>query len=140
MPTLGGRTEGQTLELDAVPDAVRKARRFTEGLLQSWPEPTRTVVVLLVSELATNAVLHARTPFGLTISTNGPNVRVAVADRSQSTPILKDFGPEAVTGRGMRLVDTLSRRWGTEPHDEGKTVWFELEAEAADREAGGRLT
>jgi anti-sigma regulatory factor (Ser/Thr protein kinase) len=126
----------QTLELEAVPDAVRKARRFTEGLLESWPEPTRNVVVLLVSELATNAVLHARTPFGLTISTAGRNVRVAVADGSHSAPVLKDFGPEAVTGRGMRLVDTLSQRWGTEPHEDGKTVWFELEAEAA--ESGGR--
>ena len=138
MPTLGGHIEGQTLELDAVPDAVRKARRFTEGLLETWPEPTRNVAILLVSELATNAVLHARTPFGLTISSSGPRVRVAVTDGSHSAPVLKDFGPDAVTGRGMRLVDTLSGRWGTEPHDEGKVVWFELEAAAADDGAGGR--
>jgi anti-sigma regulatory factor (Ser/Thr protein kinase) len=125
----------QTLELDAAPDAVRKARRFTEGLLESWPEPTRNVVVLLVSELATNAVLHARTPFGLTITVDGSNVRVAVVDGSHHAPVLKNFGPEAVTGRGMRLVDTLSQRWGTEPREDGKAVWFELAVDSGGQGA-----
>jgi anti-sigma regulatory factor (Ser/Thr protein kinase) len=122
-----------------VPEAVRLARRFTEGLLEDWPEPARNVAVLLVSELATNAVLHARTPFGLTITADGPRVRVAVADGSLGAPVLKDFGPEAITGRGIRLVDSLSQRWGTERREDGKTVWFELAAagDGGDFDGGG---
>ena len=115
-----------------MPEAVRAARRFTEGLLEGWPEPARNVAVLLVSELATNAVLHARTPVGLTITSDGPRVRVAVADGSLGAPVLKDFGPEAITGRGIRLVDSLSQRWGTDRREDGKTVWFELAAAGDD--------
>lgn len=83
---------------------------------------------LLVSELVTNAVLHARSAMRVTVDRRDGALRVSVSDRSPVPPRLRDYGPDAVTGRGMLLVDRLARSWGVERHqDEGKQVWFELD-------------
>ena len=81
---------------------------------------------LLVSELVTNAVLHARSRSRLTIDSNGERVRVTVEDESAVAPRLREYGPEAATGRGVLLVDRLSTNWGVDFDDGGKRVWFEL--------------
>ena len=83
---------------------------------------------LLVSELVTNAVLHARSATVVTIDHDATTVRIAVCDDSPVRPRLRDYGPEAVTGRGLVIVDRLSRRWGVDPSEGGKCVWFEIEA------------
>jgi len=82
---------------------------------------------LLVSELVTNAVLHARSATRVTIDHDGTTVRIAVCDDSPTRPRLRDYGPEAVTGRGLVIVDRIARRWGVDPSDDGKCVWFEIE-------------
>lgn len=81
---------------------------------------------LLVSELVTNAVLHARSATQVTIERSGSTVRVSVHDASTARPRLRDSGPEAVTGRGLLLVDRIANRWGVDPEDAGKWVWFEV--------------
>jgi anti-sigma regulatory factor (Ser/Thr protein kinase) len=84
-------------------------------------------IELLVSELVTNAVLHARSDARVTIELLDDRVRVTVADASPIVPRLRDYGPAAVTGRGMLLVDRLSDQWGVDVDDgAGKRVWFEL--------------
>jgi anti-sigma regulatory factor (Ser/Thr protein kinase) len=83
---------------------------------------------LLVSELVTNAVLHARSASQVTIERRGTTLRISVSDTSTTRPRLRDYGPEAVTGRGLLLVDRISRRWGVDQLPTGKSVWFEIDA------------
>lgn len=81
---------------------------------------------LLVSELVTNAVLHARTSITLQVRRTESGVRIEVIDASPRSPQPRDYSDQATTGRGLTLVESLAAAWGMEPHDRGKTVWFEL--------------
>jgi len=106
--------------------AVSDARKFvlTAGEV---PEAACDDVALLVSEVASNAVLHARSPFTVEVERNGSNLRVAVTDNSVVMPVVKNLSNEATTGRGLRILSLLAQAWGVEPSDEGKTVWFEID-------------
>lgn len=83
-------------------------------------------VLLLVSEVVTNAVRHAATPFELTITVDGPQITVGVIDHDRAhQPTVRDPGPHDTSGRGLRIVDELSTSWGTEPMaGDAKRVWF----------------
>jgi len=85
---------------------------------------------LLVSELVTNAVLHARSETRVTIEHAGATVRISVHDTSPTQPRLRELGPESVTGRGLLLVDRIARRWGVDSDGDGKSVWFEVDGRA----------
>jgi anti-sigma regulatory factor (Ser/Thr protein kinase) len=115
----------ERIELPAEPSSAGAARRFVSGLLS---DPTETVetVVLLVSELASNAVLHARTPFELRVRVDDTTIRVEVIDANPMLPALKAYAPESVTGRGLHMVADEADRWGCETVAEGKVVWFEV--------------
>jgi anti-sigma regulatory factor (Ser/Thr protein kinase) len=83
---------------------------------------------LLVSELAANAVLHGGPPIIVRVECDGgEGLRVSVTDGNPEPPNPRDAGPEAGSGRGLRLVDVISSRWGVDPRPgEGKVVWFRL--------------
>jgi signal transduction histidine kinase len=104
--------------------SVPEARHFVDRSLPGtcWAEE----VTLLVSELASNAVRHAGTPFTVSLQCDGTIVRVEVADDSSGMPVAQRPPPDAITGRGLLIVDALATRWGVEPTSSGKTVWFEL--------------
>jgi anti-sigma regulatory factor (Ser/Thr protein kinase) len=125
----GLRMADRTLigERDFTSDAasVSQARRFVLSLLDVDPVTTDSVQ-LAVSELATNAVLHARSSFKVQVSQNGSSIRVAVFDRSAAAAAPKDYGPEAVTGRGLTIVERVTDDWGVTPDSGGKWVWFEI--------------
>lgn len=108
------------------PQSVPSARRFVLDLGLAQDEETLQRLGALTSELVTNAVLHARTPFVLKVSVKGDRIRVAVTDGSETLPTLKRRGPTSPTGRGLRIVEEIADRWGFEPVKSGKTVWFEL--------------
>jgi hypothetical protein len=111
------------------PDAPFAARRFVAGLLACRPFVNRVSgddVQLVVSELATNAVIHAGTPFSVSVSSDGSVMRIAVSDWSAIRPVLRDGSPAALSGRGLRLVAAVSSAWGVDPSPDGKTVWAEL--------------
>ncbi len=91
--------------------------------------------VALVSELATNAVIHARTVYTVAVSRAGDTVRVGVQDRSAVIPRRRAYGLDATTGRGLRLVATLASNWGIHAESDGKTVWFEMPREGARDDA-----
>jgi len=86
---------------------------------------------LLVSELVTNALLHARSEVVVSVSVTAQAVRIEVWDTSRAAPVSRHYAPEATTGRGLVLVEALADAWGTDVGPRGKTVWFELAQEAA---------
>jgi anti-sigma regulatory factor (Ser/Thr protein kinase) len=85
-------------------------------------------VLLLVSEVTTNAVRHAATPFELIVSVDGPSVTVTVVDHDRAhPPRLQDPGPEDTSGRGLLIVERLATSWGYESvEDDAKSVWFSM--------------
>ena len=130
------RTPSVTLPADAV--SVPAARRFVrERLVELGAAGACDDAEALVSELATNAVLHARTPFTVEVSRQGETVRVRVLDASPAPPRVRDYGPDSTTGRGMRLVAALSSDWGMESHSGEKAVWFELPAAGSTASVDG---
>jgi hypothetical protein len=113
----------------AGPDAPLAARRFLAGLLGRRPYGGRVDphdAQLVVSELATNAVIHAGTPFSVGVRYDGSVVRISVQDWSSSQPIMRESKPGALSGRGLRLIAMVSRAWGIDYGPDGKTVWAEL--------------
>jgi PAS domain S-box-containing protein len=81
---------------------------------------------LAMSEIVTNALVHAGTPMHLRILLTPHGLRVELTDGSQRMPARRAFGAAAATGRGLHLVDELASRWGAYPAGEGKVVWFEI--------------
>lgn len=87
---------------------------------------------LLVSEVVTNALLHAGTPVDVGAWVSDAGLRVEIGDGGASLPTLRHHATTAGTGRGLRLLHEMVERWGVQSHADGKTVWFELES--ADRD------
>ncbi|MGQ0824429.1 MAG: ATP-binding protein [Actinomycetota bacterium] len=119
-----------SIDLAPDPRAAARARRFVRDVLTSW-DVTKAVIEdaeLLTSELVTNAVLHARSDATLTIEGDASRIRIGVTDACPTLPRLRDYGTSGVTGRGLILVDRLSREWGVDcDGPPGKQVWFELD-------------
>jgi anti-sigma regulatory factor (Ser/Thr protein kinase) len=117
-------------QLTLPPEAgsVPSARHHARQVLKRWSlaERHRQVVELLVSELVTNAVVHARCPLALSVRYDGRSVRVDVSDSSPSWPIARRVPPNAPSGRGLQIVERLSDRHGVRPTGRGKAVWFEI--------------
>lgn len=118
--------------LPCTPDAARAARAYVAETLADWPPASAETVRLLVSEVVTNAVLHARTPVELLLEVQGDRVRVDVRDGSPSAPLLKRYAADAATGRGLRLLAALSDEWGVSRTPSGKSVWFTVGRDARD--------
>ncbi|HWL37868.1 MAG TPA: ATP-binding protein [Frankiaceae bacterium] len=115
------------LALRPVPASASMARQFVDDTLRGWGcDAFVDASRLLVSELVTNAVLHARTDLTLVIRLLRDGVRVEVIDGSPVAPVVRNYEDEAMTGRGLSLVNDLAVRWGVEREGDGKSVWFEL--------------
>jgi MEDS: MEthanogen/methylotroph, DcmR Sensory domain/Histidine kinase-like ATPase domain len=131
-PAAGERESSTAAEVSAhfSPEfqAPASARHFVADVLSEWGYASGLLedAKLVVSELATNAVMHARSPFSVVVSPSGNVVRLSVRDASRARPSLRADAGLAPSGRGLRLVDALSACWGVEFAGEGKTVWAEL--------------
>lgn len=123
------------VRLPAYAASVRVARRFVGSVLRETLRADEAGVVetasLLLSELATNAVLHARTPFTVTVEVSAECVRVEVQDDSPVLPARRAYTVTASTGRGIAIVHDLAADNGSERRGGGKVVWFELSRTAA---------
>ena len=108
------------------PEGARAARHFVEAALGDVDPEVCHTVVLLTSELATNAVLHARTDFEVTVARREDALRIAVTDGNTRLPQPGMAPADATTGRGLALVDAMASAWGADRHGRGKTVWFEV--------------
>lgn len=109
-------------------DAARAARWFAVAALEQLGCPIDgNRASLIVSELASNAVHHARTSFSVTVSWRGGVARVEVHDLNPRAPRLLDVPPESTSGRGIHLVARTSDRYGWDLAGDGKVVWAELD-------------
>lgn len=114
------------LTLPGVPSSVTLARHFVQDELMNWGLANLIwTATLLVSELAANSTLHARTDFTVRVALTD-TLRIEVTDGSLRTPTQRQYGADAVTGRGLLLVEELASRWGIRELPQGKTVWVEL--------------
>jgi anti-sigma regulatory factor (Ser/Thr protein kinase) len=119
------------ISLEPSRSEVARAREFATALLEEWGETTLIDdVVLAVSELVTNAVLHARTQVDVALRQTPRGLRIEVSDRSPAVPRTRTYGPTAATGRGLHLVAQLSSEWGVDRTTEGKSVWVEIHYES----------
>jgi anti-sigma regulatory factor (Ser/Thr protein kinase) len=105
-----------------------EARRFLAATLSGWNAPEYgDIAPLLLSELVSNAALHARTNMSVRIELNDGCLRMEVTDLSPRQPVVRHYSTEATTGRGLGLVDALAQRWGVRAQPGGgKTVWAEM--------------
>jgi len=111
----------------AEPSSPGRVRRFVRrALAADVPADRLETAVLLASELASNAVLHARTDFEVRITVTPRILRLALSDESSRPPLPVNVDADATSGRGLRLLEGLASRWGSEAHPAGKSVWFEL--------------
>ena len=129
-----GNEDRVVTRLPGDPSAVPAARRFTGQAaadLGADPECIDTAK-LLVTEVATNAVVHAHSPIRLTVRPEPLDVvRIEVRDDDPTPPPLPQApDPDATSGRGLWLVSALARRWGVNRNRKGKTVWFEVDGKS----------
>jgi len=103
-------------------------RRRVRGLLVLWKVGDELIedTLLVVEELIANVIDHARTPFRLSVQCRRSEVQIRVRDGSTRLPRAGSLEPAAIRGRGLRLVQALSQRWGWENEENGKTVWATL--------------
>ena len=114
----------------ADPHSASRARQFVRRLLGELPDELVARVVLMVSELATNAVQHAGgDAFELRVATQGrhDHVRIEARDSSDLLPAPAHTGTGAGHGRGLHIVRQLAERWGWERVPGGKVIWFEVQ-------------
>lgn len=108
-----------------------------EALTRLGRDDLADTAELLVSEVVTNALLHAGTPFDVTAWVGEPGLRVEVRDGSAQLPAVRHNATMAGTGRGLLLLQQLVDAWGVQLHGGGKTVWFELGSGDLDAEVSG---
>ncbi|WP_432536092.1 ATP-binding protein [Kineococcus arenarius] len=141
---VAGRVVGGPLVLESVASAVSAARRHVRrALAELGAEAVEESAEMAVSELVTNALLHARTAFTVAVrEVPGGRVRVEVTDSSPVPVQQRHLGAAATTGRGLHLVAAASTRWGVDPlpagAGPGKTVWCELREAPQDTGGGFR--
>jgi anti-sigma regulatory factor (Ser/Thr protein kinase) len=116
----------------ALPESVVAARQFVRAALTSWGESDLVDDgELIVSELATNAVIHGDSPFRASIERFPHVVRIAVEDAGPGFPHSYRAAYDASSGRGVAIVEALSDQWGCDPVDGGKVFWVELATASA---------
>jgi anti-sigma regulatory factor (Ser/Thr protein kinase) len=111
--------------LPAEPETVGRARRLVRDTLAGWGMlALADDLVMVVSEVDTNAVVHAKSSMALSLHRQGPSVRGQVTDHSTAWPTPLPAGPDEEHGRGLAIVAAYADRWGVTPAPGGKTVWF----------------
>lgn len=121
----GSATAEMTLPAEPL-TAGRARRAVRESLEVAGATHLLEVAELVVSELVTNAVVHAGTQMHVRIVAEPEGIRVEVGDGNDHLPMRRSWSDAAGTGRGLRIVDELADRWGAHRTEDGKIVWFEV--------------
>ena len=149
-----------SLVLEPVLDSAASARHFVRDRLREWDaEELVDDTLLAISELVTNAILHARSTIEVRLDLGEDRLRVEVHDRS-ARPVLLDsvvagvvdepvgagidgraqitsLDDETSTGRGLFIVASVAAALGEHLDEGGKTVWFELDRKPSG--TGGKM-
>ncbi|MFI7638028.1 ATP-binding protein [Nonomuraea sp. NPDC049400] len=118
-------------EIGSITAARRMARR---ALAECGYQGHHEDVLLVVSELVTNALVHGDGPPSLRMRGSAAQVRVEVGDAGERLPEPREPGP--ANGWGLHVVSLLSTGWGISPRDGGKVVWCELSPRLAPIQSG----
>jgi anti-sigma regulatory factor (Ser/Thr protein kinase) len=108
--------------------SVAQARTAISQRLDYLPDEFLDLVLLLASELITNAVRHGTGPLGVHVTQDDRTIRVEVDDQSPEWPVVREIDRDALDGRGLVLVNGLASHWGVRAEPAGKTVWFTVNA------------
>jgi signal transduction histidine kinase len=116
--------------VDSAAEARAATRSFLDGSVGLGPEQA---ILLVVTELVSNAVQHGKEPIELRLSLSTSGVRIEVDDAEPRLAILRRPGDRDTSGRGLVIVDRLGR-WGCAPREgSGKTVWCDVDVEGSAR-------
>jgi DNA-binding NarL/FixJ family response regulator len=108
--------------------SARTARRFVARVLEEWGcDELQDSAALLVSELVTNAVVHAQSSVEMAMHLRPNRVRIEVIDTAREHVRRRDAADDEQSGRGMALIEALAVAWGIDTLLSGKSVWFEIE-------------
>jgi serine phosphatase RsbU (regulator of sigma subunit)/anti-sigma regulatory factor (Ser/Thr protein kinase) len=129
VPPAASTAQLRVREFAADSDSTRAARRFALEAAGPLPPAAHDTLELLVSELATNAVIHGGTPFRLAVARHTSTVIVEVSDTGTGEVSVHDPAASDPHGRGLRIVARLAQSWGVHNNGPslGKTVWFRLD-------------
>lgn len=123
------RAVARTVALPATPRSSLAARTFAERTLAQWGVGAEVSddVLLVVDELVTNAVLHARAPITLVLDLQARTVRIEVTDPSPLMPTARSRSATRTSGRGLTIIEAISGDWGTRQRvGGGKSVWADV--------------
>jgi anti-anti-sigma regulatory factor len=129
--SLGRAPLAPSLSEDLLPTvgAGRRARELVTEACLSWDVPALvSPACTVVTELVNNVVAHAHTMMRLRLSLRGRHLQIAVRDGSTELPVARDVPAVAMSGRGLALVDSVTRSWGSLSIEGGKVVWAVLDA------------
>jgi anti-sigma regulatory factor (Ser/Thr protein kinase) len=117
--------EQRRRRFDPSPESVREARQFARDAIAAHADgEVGEDLLLALTEMTTNAVLHAATPFEVVIVTDG-QVRLEVEDGSTDEPVMASPTATTVGGRGLRIIEDVCDRWGVHVVQDRKCVWCE---------------
>ncbi len=130
------------IAVDASAESVAQARRLVAAQLDAWGlAELSDDARLVISELLTNAALHARPPIRMKLARIPAGIRMEVSDGSAEVPLQMRPAADVMTGRGWTLVEALCREWGVDPEESGKVVWVTMTTEGPahmnDRDEAG---
>jgi anti-sigma regulatory factor (Ser/Thr protein kinase) len=113
------------------PAEARRARHFLRAVLERDDRFRVTSadldrLVLAVNEVVTNAVMHARTPFSATVRRVPDGILVEIYDGNSRLPLAGRTPPDATSGRGLLILDSVGVAWGVERRPDGKVVWLRV--------------
>lgn len=114
------------------PASAGVARRFVSDVLVDWgAEETIDTVMLCVSELVTNSLIHTPNDVEVVLGCSDDFVRVDVIDSSDRLPVVRHQADSDMSGRGLHIVEAVATDWGVETLRSGKSVWFCISRQAS---------
>jgi anti-sigma regulatory factor (Ser/Thr protein kinase) len=112
-------------------DSARRAREWVKVICLGWQKDPNECddLVLITSELVTNALLHGKGRIGVNLTHSAQSIRVQVSDAGHDPINMGAPTTDGTTGRGLSIVDALSERWGTRKNSHGHVVvWADVTA------------
>ena len=106
--------------------SVASARIEVIELLEELEVPQTYEAAIIVDELVSNVVVHAKTMFELEVERWQNGIKIIVRDLSVQAPSMQALDPLSENGRGLLMIDNIADEWGHHVHENGKCVWADI--------------